>query len=82
MRAVAGLLAFAVVLAAAVALLRMLATPPPPEGDRTLEVASTDELRYSCVVCGMEVSVLLKPKGEVDPPRHCGEPMELREETG
>lgn len=82
MRVLVGVAVFAVILGAGVMLLRMLANPPPREDERSLEDVSEEELTYACSVCGTVVRMLKKPEGEVKPPRHCGEEMELREETG
>jgi hypothetical protein len=73
-----GILVFVLILGGVVALLRVLANPPPAKDEGMLEDVSAEELRYSCVVCGTEIRMLRKPKGDVKAPRHCGESMELR----
>ncbi|MER3396079.1 MAG: hypothetical protein C4319_04785 [Acidimicrobiia bacterium] len=77
MRFVIAFVAASLILLGAVVMLRVLANPPPSDRNRYLEDVSAAELTYACSVCGMEVKVVRKPHGEVKPPRHCGEAMEL-----
>ncbi len=71
-----GLVAFALLFAGGVYLVRLLASAPPSHGAREVEDVSGKELTYRCSVCGTEVRLLRKPHGDVRPPRHCGEAME------
>lgn len=44
--------------------------PPPPAGEmRKLNV------KYRCVVCGLEIKLTLAPDEDPPPPRHCLEDM-------
>lgn len=44
--------------------------PPPPPGEmRKINV------RYQCVVCGVELRMVLAPDEDPPPPRHCLEDM-------
>ena len=46
--------------------------PPPPPGEmRRINV------RYRCVVCGVELRVVMAPDQDPPPPKHCLEDMEL-----
>lgn len=53
--------------------IRMLATPPPPEPDPgdVIEVA----VDYRCSVCGMKLTVTEAQGSGTEPPRHCREEM-------
>jgi hypothetical protein len=66
---------FAVVLGVGVLMLRLLARPvpgPPPEGEMRRV-----NLRYRCSVCGAEVRMTLASEELPNPPRHCGDDMQL-----
>jgi hypothetical protein len=58
-----------------IAMLRSMTTPlppPPPPGEmRRINV------RYRCVVCGVELRMTLAPDEDPPPPRHCLEDMQL-----
>ena len=67
-----ALVIFVVVWRASIALIRMLATPPPeidPE-----DVVETRQ-HYKCTVCGTEVTMTVRNVKEEDAPRHCREDM-------
>ena len=57
------------------AVLRMLATPPPepPPAGQLRKV----KLSYRCDVCGTEVQMKVSPTEQPEPPRHCLDDMRL-----
>lgn len=71
----AGLLVGVLVWRVGIAMLRSMTTalpPPPPPGEmRRINV------RYRCVVCGVELRMTLAPDEDPPPPRHCLEDMSL-----
>ena len=75
MRVLIAVAIFAVVLGVGVLMLRLLARPvpgPPPEGEMRRV-----NLRYRCSVCGAEVRMTLASEELPNPPRHCGDDMQL-----
>ncbi len=59
--------------AVAVYVVRLLATPQPPEPDpdEILEVSSD----YKCTVCGLRLTVTHAQDSDHDAPKHCREEM-------
>ncbi|MCB2223717.1 MAG: hypothetical protein KQH83_06030 [Actinobacteria bacterium] len=53
--------------------IRVLRTAPPEAGAGGVVEVSAD---YRCTVCGMRLTVTHAGGEEIDPPRHCHEPME------
>jgi hypothetical protein len=54
------------------ALVRLLATPPPrPDPEEVMEV----DLDFLCTVCGTEVTMRALNVNEASPPKHCREEM-------
>ena len=46
--------------------------PPPPRGElRKVKIA------YRCSICHTEVRMTVAPEEDPDPPRHCGDDMDL-----
>lgn len=73
--AAAGLFLAVLIWRIGIAMLRSMTTPlppPPPPGEmRRINV------RYRCVVCGLELRIALAPDEDPPPPRHCLEDMSL-----
>ena len=59
--------------AAAVYLVRLLATPQPPEPDPD-EIQEV-EASYKCIVCGLRLTVTHAQDEAHDAPKHCREEM-------
>ncbi len=59
--------------ASAVYLVRLLATPQPPEPDP--EEIQEVEASYKCTVCGLRLTVTHAQDEEHDAPKHCREEM-------
>lgn len=65
----------AVILAVGVWMVRLLATPEPPEpSPEDLVEINAD---YRCIVCGMRLTVTQVQGNETTPPKHCREEMLL-----
>jgi len=77
---VIAILIFLVVARVGLWLLRTIGNPPPPPPPPG-KLRRVD-LRYRCGLCGTEVRATRAPEEQPDPPRHCGEEMELLEEAG
>lgn len=54
-------------------MVRLLATPGPPEPDET-DLVPVD-VDYKCIVCGLELTVTQVQDDETMPPKHCREEM-------
>ncbi len=46
--------------------------PPPPGSLRKVK------LKYLCTICSTELEVKMAPVEDPDPPKHCGEEMNLQ----
>lgn len=71
-----AILAAYLILRVGLAMLRMLATPPPeppPPGE-----LRKVKLTYRCEVCGAEVQMKVAPTEDPEPPRHCMDEMSLQ----
>jgi len=70
-----GVLLALMIWKAGLGMLRSMTTPmpaPPPAGEmRRINV------RYRCIVCGVELRMTLAPDQDPPPPRHCLEDMQL-----
>ena len=70
-----GILLAAFIWRVGIGMLRSMTTPlppPPPPGEmRRINV------RYRCIVCGLELRMTLAPDEDPPPPRHCLEDMSL-----
>jgi uncharacterized protein (UPF0254 family) len=64
----------AAIFVATVAIVRMIATGPPPEPDP--DAVHEVEADYRCSVCGMRLTVTHLQDKAPDPPKHCREEME------
>jgi hypothetical protein len=72
---VGAALLFVVILKVGVAMVRSLGTPlppPPPPGEMRRV-----NLKYRCSICTAEVRMTTAVEELPDPPRHCGEDMDL-----
>lgn len=75
MRVVVAIVAAYVIMRLGIAVLRVLATPPPeppPPGE-----LRRVRLTYRCAVCGTELQMKLANDEVPEAPRHCMEEMEL-----
>jgi len=53
-------------------MIRQPLPPPPPPGElRKVKIA------YRCPICYTEVKMTVAPAEEPEPPRHCGDEMDL-----
>ncbi len=61
------------ILAGTIWSIRFIATGPPAEPD--LDDVTEVDVPYLCSVCGMSLTVSQAQQGDIEPPRHCREPM-------
>jgi hypothetical protein len=61
------------ILAGTIWSIRFIATGPPAEPD--LDDVTEVDVPYLCTVCGMSLTVSQAQQGDIEPPRHCREPM-------
>ncbi len=53
-------------------MIRQPLPPPPPPGElRKVKIA------YRCSICGSEARMTIAPEEDPEPPRHCGDDMDL-----
>ncbi|WP_420639406.1 hypothetical protein [Candidatus Poriferisocius sp.] len=53
-------------------MIRQPLPPPPPPGElRKVKIS------YRCSLCATEVRMTVAPEEDPDPPRHCGDDMDL-----
>lgn len=63
----------AAILAGTIWSIRFIASGPPPEPD--IEDVMEVDVPYLCTVCGMSLTITQAHEGDIEPPRHCREPM-------
>jgi hypothetical protein len=63
----------AAILAGTIWSIRFIASGPPPEPD--IEDVMEVDVPYVCTVCGMSLTITQAHEGNIEPPRHCREPM-------
>jgi hypothetical protein len=63
----------AAILAGTIWSIRFIASGPPPEPD--IEDVMEVDVPYLCTVCGMSLTITRAHEGDIEPPRHCREPM-------
>jgi len=63
----------AAILAGTIWSIRFIASGPPPEPD--IEDVMEVDVPYFCTVCGMSLTITQAHEGDIEPPRHCREPM-------
>ena len=57
-----------------IAIVRMIATGPPPEPDP--DSVHEVEADYRCSICGMRLTVTHQQDASPEPPKHCREVMD------
>ena len=57
-----------------IAIVRMIASGPPPEPDP--ESVHEVEVDYRCSICGMRLTVTQQQDAAPEPPKHCREVMD------
>ena len=61
------------ILAGTIWSIRFIASGPPPEPN--VEDVREVDVPYLCTVCGMSLTITQAHDGDIEPPRHCREPM-------